>query len=636
MRRSRSIPGKPLSRTDVAPRPLYSSTRGTARARSRTRRPGRGARGSRAGHRHGGLRHRGARYREDRSRHAVRRRSRRRDESARRRLRRPVDPAAARPVSRLCKRGLRRAGGSSPTGAASHEIQTLLIAELRRATAPDRARSRGCPVGGRRDARRGHGARPADRLAPGAPRPHLPPRRGAAGSPTPRDGRRGRARGLGVRRARATLRERGRFAHRRPRERGVRRHRRQPVLRHRAGRLAGVGRPAADGHHRRACACVPARRRRAASGRAGLGRAGPRREPAARCSDAELERSGGGARAPAAARGRATARALPSRAGSARDSIEHSGRRTAPAAQGDPRRPARHGRRPGGHRPPRRGRRRGGRRRRVRARRCAPGRGGWSRIGRRSPTTAVPRTSSTGCRREEQGAVLEEVADGRLSRRPASGCLLGDRAGDRGLSRSSATTRRSVAASGSCPASTGSRATARTRGKAALDAIAILEPLGPSSELARAYSTVSQLEMLADDLDATLVWGTRALDLATQLGDEQTRAHALVNIGTARLNSDGTDRDAPRGARRRGGRRGSPRGRAGARQPRATACSAGSDRRSHSDTRSRQPRTAPGTSSSSSPRTPRSSSPGSVCEPARGARPSGAPDGRSRAAWSSG
>ncbi len=76
--------------------------------------------------------------------------------------------------------------------------------------------------------------------------------------------------------------------------------------------------------------------------------------------------------------------------------------------------------------------------------------------------------------------------------------------------------------------------------KAALDAVAILEPLGPSRELARAYSTVSQLEMLADDADATFAWGARALELATELGDERTRAHALVNIGTARLNMDGT------------------------------------------------------------------------------------------------
>ena len=46
--------------------------------------------------------------------------------------------------------------------------------------------------------------------------------------------------------------------------------------------------------------------------------------------------------------------------------------------------------------------------------------------------------------------------------------------------------------------------------------------------------------MLADDAEATLAWGARALELATELGDERTRAHALVNIGTARLNMDGT------------------------------------------------------------------------------------------------
>jgi DNA-binding CsgD family transcriptional regulator/tetratricopeptide (TPR) repeat protein len=74
----------------------------------------------------------------------------------------------------------------------------------------------------------------------------------------------------------------------------------------------------------------------------------------------------------------------------------------------------------------------------------------------------------------------------------------------------------------------------------ALEAIVILEPLGPSAELARAYSTVSQLEMLAEHTAPALAWGERALELATELGDEPTRAHALVNIGSARLNSDGT------------------------------------------------------------------------------------------------
>ena len=71
--------------------------------------------------------------------------------------------------------------------------------------------------------------------------------------------------------------------------------------------------------------------------------------------------------------------------------------------------------------------------------------------------------------------------------------------------------------------------------EAAQAAIGILEPLGPSEELARAYSGVSQLEMLAERVDEALTWGDKALELATSLGDERTRAHALVNVGSARL-----------------------------------------------------------------------------------------------------
>ena len=72
----------------------------------------------------------------------------------------------------------------------------------------------------------------------------------------------------------------------------------------------------------------------------------------------------------------------------------------------------------------------------------------------------------------------------------------------------------------------------------ALEAIAILEPLGESAELARAYSGVSQLAMLAEDAEQAIAWGDRALELALRLGDENTRAHALVNIGGARLQRD--------------------------------------------------------------------------------------------------
>ena len=74
----------------------------------------------------------------------------------------------------------------------------------------------------------------------------------------------------------------------------------------------------------------------------------------------------------------------------------------------------------------------------------------------------------------------------------------------------------------------------------ALESIAILEPLGESIELARAYSGLSQLAMLAQDLDQALLWGNNALELATRLGDDSTRAHALGNIGAAKLQVDVT------------------------------------------------------------------------------------------------
>jgi DNA-binding CsgD family transcriptional regulator/tetratricopeptide (TPR) repeat protein len=81
----------------------------------------------------------------------------------------------------------------------------------------------------------------------------------------------------------------------------------------------------------------------------------------------------------------------------------------------------------------------------------------------------------------------------------------------------------------------GEGALARTN---AIEAIAILEPLGESVELARAYSGVSQLAMLAEDSGQALSWGERALALALRLGDASTRAHALVNLGCARIQLD--------------------------------------------------------------------------------------------------
>ena len=75
----------------------------------------------------------------------------------------------------------------------------------------------------------------------------------------------------------------------------------------------------------------------------------------------------------------------------------------------------------------------------------------------------------------------------------------------------------------------------------ALEAITILEPRGESIELARACSGVAQLAMLADDGEQALTWGERALMLATRLGDESTRAHALVNLGCAQVQLDASE-----------------------------------------------------------------------------------------------
>jgi DNA-binding CsgD family transcriptional regulator/tetratricopeptide (TPR) repeat protein len=76
---------------------------------------------------------------------------------------------------------------------------------------------------------------------------------------------------------------------------------------------------------------------------------------------------------------------------------------------------------------------------------------------------------------------------------------------------------------------------AREQGR---EAIMILEPLGESVELARAYSGLSQLGMLSEDPAQAFGWGEQALELAARLGDERTRAHALINIGSAKLQLD--------------------------------------------------------------------------------------------------
>jgi DNA-binding CsgD family transcriptional regulator len=69
----------------------------------------------------------------------------------------------------------------------------------------------------------------------------------------------------------------------------------------------------------------------------------------------------------------------------------------------------------------------------------------------------------------------------------------------------------------------------------ARDAVAILEPLGPSVELAGAYSGLARLAMLRRDIAEAEAWGTQALALADRFGHDETRVQALVTLATARM-----------------------------------------------------------------------------------------------------
>jgi DNA-binding CsgD family transcriptional regulator/tetratricopeptide (TPR) repeat protein len=67
-----------------------------------------------------------------------------------------------------------------------------------------------------------------------------------------------------------------------------------------------------------------------------------------------------------------------------------------------------------------------------------------------------------------------------------------------------------------------------------LAAVAILEEIEGSRELPMAYSNLAQLAMLAQDAVPAEAWATKAIDSARRLGDHETLAHALNNLGSTR------------------------------------------------------------------------------------------------------
>src|SRR6266700_756483 len=82
------------------------------------------------------------------------------------------------------------------------------------------------------------------------------------------------------------------------------------------------------------------------------------------------------------------------------------------------------------------------------------------------------------------------------------------------------------------------------RGREAVDAVeaavSVLEPLGPSVELARAYATFANQRMLYADYDVAIDLALRAQTLATRFGATDVHSDAL-NTQAASRSSKGLD-----------------------------------------------------------------------------------------------
>lgn len=76
------------------------------------------------------------------------------------------------------------------------------------------------------------------------------------------------------------------------------------------------------------------------------------------------------------------------------------------------------------------------------------------------------------------------------------------------------------------------------------EALTVLEGLPPGRELALAYANLAQLRMNAENAEATLFWGTAALEVARRLDQTDVLVHALNSMGTIEfLGGDAGGRD---------------------------------------------------------------------------------------------
>jgi ATP/maltotriose-dependent transcriptional regulator MalT len=67
------------------------------------------------------------------------------------------------------------------------------------------------------------------------------------------------------------------------------------------------------------------------------------------------------------------------------------------------------------------------------------------------------------------------------------------------------------------------------------EAIEILSDQPASSAKAMAFSNMSQLKMLSGESVECIFWGTRAIEMAQELGNDEILSHALNNVGTVQM-----------------------------------------------------------------------------------------------------
>ena len=75
--------------------------------------------------------------------------------------------------------------------------------------------------------------------------------------------------------------------------------------------------------------------------------------------------------------------------------------------------------------------------------------------------------------------------------------------------------------------------------RSAVDAVALLENLPPSRELARAYANLAESYGSAARSQEAIVWAGRALELAEHLDDVEIAVHALATIGVNQFAGEG-------------------------------------------------------------------------------------------------